>query len=76
MSPKNVMQLTYKYYCCLGFFFKLSWYLNYLKLLFQSNTIILFKLKENLTNKDIFCSQKSTVVKVLSITLNIYRQEA
>ena len=50
MSPKNVMHLTYKYYCCLGGFLKLSWYLNYLKLLFQSNTIILFKLKENLTN--------------------------
>ena len=50
MSSKNAMQFTYKYYLCLGWFLKLSWYLSYWKLLFQSNTIILFKLKENLTN--------------------------
>ena len=50
MSPKNVVQVIYKYFCCLGRFLKLSWYLNYLKLLFQSNTIILFTLKETLTN--------------------------
>ena len=33
MSPINVVQLTFDYYCCLGRFLRLSWYLNYVKLL-------------------------------------------
>ena len=33
MSPINVVQLSFDYYCCLGRFLRLSWYLNYVKLL-------------------------------------------
>ena len=33
MSPINVVQLTFDDYCCLGRVLRLSWYLNYLKLL-------------------------------------------
>ena len=32
MSPINVVQLNFDYYCCLGRFLRLSWYLNYEKL--------------------------------------------
>ena len=32
LSPINVVQLTFDYYCCLGRFLRLSWYLNYVKL--------------------------------------------